>query len=155
MSKHVGEKCGKLHITYILSSERGITPSKIDAKWRHSHLICSTVKQSHVQNWRTDGWTDITIPYLTIIRHVPSEDGRIKNYGTMCKVLLQGIHMCNMRTLPLLVWKLWPKLKFSSTQPTRTPTLGLWHKLPGHSSRLAKKELHFSTLFFLFRPRSL
>ena len=32
MSKHVGEKCGKLHITFVLSSQRGITPSKIDAK---------------------------------------------------------------------------------------------------------------------------
>ena len=32
MSKHVGEKCGKLHITYILSSKIGIAPSKIDAK---------------------------------------------------------------------------------------------------------------------------
>ena len=51
MSKHVGEKCGKLHITYILSSQRGITPSKIDAKWRQSNLICSTSKQSHVQNF--------------------------------------------------------------------------------------------------------
>ena len=51
MSKHVGEKCGKLHNTYILSSQRGITPSKIDAKWRQSNLICSTSKQSHVQNF--------------------------------------------------------------------------------------------------------
>ena len=51
MSKHVVEKCGKLHITYILSSQRGITPTKIDAKWRHSNLICSTLKQSHVQNF--------------------------------------------------------------------------------------------------------
>ena len=50
MSKHVGENCGKLHITYILSSQRGITPSKIDAMRRHSNLICSTLKQSHVQN---------------------------------------------------------------------------------------------------------
>ena len=32
MSKHVGEKRGKLNITYILSSKRGVTPSKIDAK---------------------------------------------------------------------------------------------------------------------------
>ena len=32
MSEHVGEKCGKLHISYILSSQRRITPSKIDAK---------------------------------------------------------------------------------------------------------------------------
>ena len=51
MSKYVGEKCGKLHITYILSSKRGITPTKIDGSWRHSNLICSTVKQSHVQNF--------------------------------------------------------------------------------------------------------
>ena len=51
MSKHVGEKCGKLHITYILSSQRGITPSKIGGNWRHSNLICSTLKQSHVQNF--------------------------------------------------------------------------------------------------------
>ena len=51
MSKHEGEKCGKLHITYILSSQRGITPSKIDAKWWHSNLICRTLKQSHVQNF--------------------------------------------------------------------------------------------------------
>ena len=51
MSKHVGEKYGKLHITYILSSKRGITPLNIDAKWRHSNLICSTLKQSDVQNF--------------------------------------------------------------------------------------------------------
>ena len=106
-----------------------------------------------------------------------------KNYGTKWKVLWQGIHICNIKALSLLVWKLWPKLKFFksrsnfkvkvtrsnimvlcerschkeytyeiwkllmvwklrprlkflSTQPT--PTLGLWHQLPGHSSRLAK-----------------
>ena len=110
MSKHVGEKCGKLHITYILSSQRGITPSKIDANWRHSNLVCSTVKQSHVQNFssicqsmyeksaenrrtetgrrveRTDGWrvgrTDITIP-----EYVPSEDGRIKTLGLVGRFL--------------------------------------------------------------------
>ena len=29
----------------------GITPSKIDTKWRHSNLICITLKQSHVQNF--------------------------------------------------------------------------------------------------------
>ena len=69
MSKHVWEKCGKLHITYILSSKRGITPSKIDAKWRHSNLICSTIKQSDVQNFSSicqsmyeksveNGWTE-------------------------------------------------------------------------------------------------
>ena len=51
MSKHVREKCGKIHISYILSSQRDIPPSKIDAKWRQSNLICSTLKESHVQNF--------------------------------------------------------------------------------------------------------
>ena len=73
MSKHVREKCGKLCISSILSSKRGITPTKLDANWRHSNLICSTVKQSYVQNfssicqsmleksvenWRTETRTD-------------------------------------------------------------------------------------------------
>ena len=30
MLKNVREKCGKLQISYILSSERGITPTEID-----------------------------------------------------------------------------------------------------------------------------
>ena len=33
---------------FPVSPERGITPTKIDANWRHSNLICSTVKQSHM-----------------------------------------------------------------------------------------------------------
>ena len=65
MSKPVGEKCGKLHITYILSSQRGITPSKIDAKWRHSNLICSTLKQSHVQKFQ-----------LNMSKHVREKSGK-------------------------------------------------------------------------------
>ena len=36
----------------ILSSQRNITPSKIDAKWQHSNLLCSTLKQSHVQKFQ-------------------------------------------------------------------------------------------------------
>ena len=39
MSKHVGENCGKLCISYILSSQRGITPSKIDAKLNMSKHV--------------------------------------------------------------------------------------------------------------------
>ena len=50
MSKHEREKCGKLCIFSILSSKRAITPTNINANWRHSNLICSTVKQSHMQN---------------------------------------------------------------------------------------------------------
>ena len=73
MSKHVREKCRKLCISSILSSKRSITPTRIDANWRHSNLVCSTVKQSHMQNsssmcqsmleksvenWRTETRTD-------------------------------------------------------------------------------------------------
>ena len=35
-----------------------------------------------------------------------------QNYGTLWKVLSQEIHMCKIKALPLLVWKLWPRLKF-------------------------------------------
>ena len=34
----------------ILSSQRGITLTKIEAKSRHSNLLCGTLKQSHIQN---------------------------------------------------------------------------------------------------------
>ena len=44
MSEHAGEKFGKLCISYILSSKRGITPSKIDAKGRHSNLPLKYIK---------------------------------------------------------------------------------------------------------------
>ena len=51
MSKRVWEKCGKLCIFSILHSKRGITPTKINANWQHSYLICSTVKRNHMQNF--------------------------------------------------------------------------------------------------------
>ena len=37
---------------------------------------------------------------------------RSKNYGTMWKVLSQGIYICNMEALSLLVRKFWPRSKF-------------------------------------------
>ena len=37
---------------------------------------------------------------------------KVKNYGTMWKVLSWGIHMGNMKALPVVVFKLWPMLKF-------------------------------------------
>ena len=48
-SKRERENCGKLCIFSILHSKRGMTPTKIDRNWRHLNLICSTVKQSHMQ----------------------------------------------------------------------------------------------------------
>ena len=52
MSKGVEENFVKLCISYILSLKGDISPSKIDTKWRHSNLIWSTFKQSHMQNLR-------------------------------------------------------------------------------------------------------
>ena len=49
-----------------------------------------------------------------------------------CESSCDKEYMCNIKALLLLVWKLWPRLKFLSTQPMRTWTLGLWHKFPRH-----------------------
>ena len=43
------------------------------------------------------------------------ENFTVKSYGTVCKILSQGIHMYNMKALSLLVWKLCPRLKFLFT----------------------------------------
>ena len=56
-----------------------------------------------------------------------SQGHKVKNYGMMWKVLSQGIHMCNMEALSLVVRKLWPRLKFLSMLPTPMLTVGLWH----------------------------
>ena len=36
----------------------------------------------------------------------------VKNFGSNWKILSEGIYMCNMKGLALMVQKLWPKLKF-------------------------------------------
>ena len=36
----------------------------------------------------------------------------MENYDTTWKVFSQGIHLCNMKVLSLLVWKLWLRLYF-------------------------------------------
>ena len=63
---------------------------------------------------------------------------KVKNYGTMWKVLSQGIHMCNMKVLSFLVWKLWPRLKFVKSfsqvgQTSRSSSHGqiLWYHVIG------------------------
>ena len=59
--------------------------------------------------WRNDGMSDkanIKCPLAILWR------GHKKNYGTMWKVLSQGVHMCNIKALFLLVRKLWPRLIF-------------------------------------------
>ena len=43
ISKHARGNWGKVCNFCILSSKRGITPTKIDANWRQSYLICCTV----------------------------------------------------------------------------------------------------------------
>ena len=45
-----------------------------------------------------------------------SQGHYVKNYGMMWEVLSQGIHMWYiMKVLSLVVHKLWPRLKFLST----------------------------------------
>ena len=41
MSKHIEEKCGKLFISSMLSTKRGITPTKIDytGTWSDVHSM--------------------------------------------------------------------------------------------------------------------
>ena len=54
----------------------------------------------------------------------------VKNYSTMLKVSLQGIIMCNMKALSILVRKLRLRLKFSKkgqTSRSRTQGQKLWH----------------------------
>ena len=37
---------------------------------------------------------------------------KVKHYGARRKILSSAIHRCNMKAIPLLVRKLWPRLKF-------------------------------------------
>ena len=98
MSKHVGENCGKLCISYILSSKRGITPSKIDAKGWHSNLICSTVKQSHMQN--------VTSIHLYVrekcgklhISYILSFTKRHNSFKNWCKVTTLELDLLYIKT---------------------------------------------------------
>ena len=50
-TKHVGEKCGKLFISKILSSKRGITPTKIVENGLHSNMIWNSLNESHMHNF--------------------------------------------------------------------------------------------------------
>ena len=62
----------------------------------------------------------------------------VNNYGTMWKVLSQGIHMCNKKALSLLVWKLWPWLTFLKvvqTSRSRSQNQTLWCHVKGLVTR--------------------
>ena len=96
-----------------------VSSKSIKRFWRRSQKC-----EKFTDGRRTDGRTDdgrcaMTIAYLSLrLRWA-------KNYGTKWKVLSQGINMCNMKAPSLLVWMLWLKLKFLSTQAMRT--IGPWH----------------------------
>ena len=67
MSEHAGENCGKLCNSYILSSKRGMTPSKIDTKGRHSNLLCSkNIKTKSCVNFQ-----------LNMSEHLEEECGKL------------------------------------------------------------------------------
>ena len=65
---------------------------------------------------------------------------KVTHYGATCmwKILSQGIHIWYMKALSVMTVKLWLRQKFLPTQLTLTLTRALWHKLPEHSSWLAK-----------------
>ena len=56
MSEHVGENCGKPHISYILSLKRGITPLKVTTL----KLVLKYIK--------TKLYTKMSDQYLTVCR---------------------------------------------------------------------------------------
>ena len=89
ISKHVGKKCGKLHICESLKLKRGITPAKIDGnklmafelaftcikiKWytKFQLNISKHVGEKCGKLWRTDGRTETRTDghHHTIIRPV-------------------------------------------------------------------------------------
>ena len=52
----------------------------------------------------------------------------------MWKLLSQGMHICILKALAFLVWKLWPRIKFWKVgQTSRSRSLGqkLWHDVKG------------------------
>ena len=57
--------------------------------------------------------------------HTSRSRSQGQNYLTKWKVLSQRIHICNMKTLSLLIWKLWPRLKFLFTHHILTRMLGV------------------------------
>ena len=60
----------------------------------------------------------------------PNVKVKVTNFGTHGKVLSQGIYICNMNALPLLVRKLWPRLKFfkvGQTSRSRSQGQNLWY----------------------------
>ena len=61
-----------------------------------------------------------------------------QNYGTMWKVLSQGIHVCNIKALSLLVRKLRPRFKFfkvGQTSKSRSRGQKLWFHVKGLVTR--------------------
>ena len=92
MSKHVlRENCGKLCFSYILSSQRGITPSQIDAKWWHSNKIFSSIvnayrRQGPKNDGRTEIQTDAEWRHLNLICNTLKQNMcKISAYFKACK----------------------------------------------------------------------
>ena len=66
---------------------------------------------------------------------------KVQNYGTKWKVLSQK-HMCNMKALPVLVWKLWPRLNFSKVgQTSRSQCPKLWYQV-----KVLSQEIHMCNM---------
>ena len=59
--------------------------------------------------------------------------GQGQNFGIYGKVLSQGMYICYMKALPLLIRKLWPRLKFLKSM-SKVPFL-LTFYIPNLGSR--------------------
>ena len=52
------------------------------------------------------------IQVLPKVSQIQGQGNKVKNIGINRKVLSQGIDMCNIKALSLLVQKLWPRVSF-------------------------------------------
>ena len=143
MSKHVGEKCGKLWRTdgrtdgWMDGDPDGRTDGRTDG---HHHTIIRPVWRRAYKNycmmWKvlSQGIHMWNMKVLSLVVHKlwprlkflkSRSNFKVKNYCMMWKVLSQGIHMWNMQVLSLVVHKLWPRLKFSSMDDAGAMTIVL------------------------------
>ena len=87
-----------------------VTRSKIMVPCeRYCHKVCICVQ------YESPISSDKVMAKVKVFQKLVKLQGQgheVKYYGTMWKVLSQGIHMCNMKALSLLVRKVCPRLKF-------------------------------------------
>ena len=101
-------------------------------------LCCIT---SCISSWNQNNNDQKTLPKWQppLKRKHGKRQGQGQNYGTIWKVLLQTIPMCNMKAISLLVRKVWLRIIFFSKvgQTSRSKSRGkkLWYQVKGLVTR--------------------